>query len=136
VPGDAVGVTFLPEGATSRRGEAIEEFYPDQARTQQEPRPSAEEMVRELKQRPKAFDFLNFEFIGPDGTGMQGRTSSEEHGLGFGVLWNSYHPERARVTVRTHKLESLITKEKGLYHADAKLAFGQRVLYKVLALKR
>jgi hypothetical protein len=133
VPGDALSVTFLADGTTSRRGKTIEELYPDERPTRKEPFAPAEQVVQELKQMPKAFDSLAFEFVGPDGNSVRAQTAREEHGFAFTVLWNSQRPERARVSVRTYTLDSLITKENGKYYADAKLVFGQRVALKILA---
>ena len=133
VPGDSVSVVFLAKGATSRRGKTIEELYPGKEPTRKEPFALVEAMVRELKQRPKAFESLTFEFTGPDGATVRASTGLTEHGYAFTVLWNSHRPERARASAHTYTLESLITKENGKYHAETKLAFDQRATFKVLA---
>lgn len=133
VPGDKVSVEFLASGTTSRSGKTIEELYPDEKPTQKAPFAPVEQVVRELKQRPKKFDSLAFEFEGPDGVGVRARTAPEEHGFAFTVLWNSHRPERARASAHTYTLESLITKENGKYHAEARLTYGQRVTLTVLA---
>jgi hypothetical protein len=90
-------------------------------------------VVQELKQRSKAFESLPFEVIGPDGNRVRAQTASAEHGYSFMVLWNSHRPERASVSTHTYTLDSLVTKERGRSHAEAKLIFGQRVSFKVLA---
>jgi hypothetical protein len=133
VPGDSVSVVFLAKGATSRPGKTIEELYPGEKPTHKEPFTPAEEMVRQLKQRPKAFESLAFEFTGPDDATVRASTGPREHGYAFSVLWNSHRPERARASAHTYTLDSLITKENGKYHAETKLAFGQRAIFKVLA---
>jgi len=133
VPGDSVAVAFLAAGATSRRGKTIEELYPDEKPTGKETFAPAKQIVRELKQRPKAFDSLAFEFVGPDGAPVRARTTPQEHGFAFTVLWNSHRPERARASAHTYTLASLVTKKNGKYHAETKLGFGQQVTFKVLA---
>lgn len=133
VPGDAISVTFLADGANSRPGKTIEELYPDEKPTHQEPFAPSEQVVRELKQKPKVFESLAFEFIGSDGDSVRGKTAPEEHGFAFTVLWNSHRPQGARVSAHTYTLDSLIEKSGGKYHAEAKLEFGQRVTFKVLA---
>ena len=133
VPGDSVSVTFMAKGATSRPGKTIEELYPGEKPSPKEPFVPAEQMVRELKQRPKAFESLAFEFAGPDDATVRAGTSPREHGYSFTVLWNSHRPERARASAHTYTLDSLIAKENGKYHAETKLAFGQRATFKVLA---
>jgi len=133
MPGDAVSVAFLAEGATSRPGKTIEELYPDEKPSPTEPFAAPEEVVRELKQRPRAFESLAFEFVGPDGASVQAQTAADEHGFAFTVLWNSQRPERARVSAHTYTLDSLITRENGKYHGEAKLTFGQHAGFKVLA---
>ena len=133
VPGDTIEVAFLAEGNTSHPGKTIDQLYPDEEESPSEPLAPAEEVVRELKQRPKAFASLAFEFIGPDGSSVLSKTSPEEHGFAFSVLWNSQRPERARASAHTYSLDSLMTKEKGKYHGEAKLSFGERAAFKVLA---
>jgi hypothetical protein len=133
VPGDSVGVVFLTSGATSRAGKSIEELYPGNKPGLKESFAPAEQMVRELKQRPKAFESLAFEFTGPDNATVRANTTPSEHGYAFTVLWNSHRPERARASAHTYTLDSLITKERGNYHAETKLAFGQGTTFKVLA---
>jgi len=133
MPGDTLSVTFLAAGATSQRGKTIDELHPDKMPTEHKPFAPIEEVIQELKLQPRAFDALAFEFIGPDGGRVQAQTTTEEHGYCFTVLWNSHRPERARVSAHTYTLDSLVAKENGKYHADAKLSFGQRVVFKVLA---
>lgn len=133
VPGDKVSVAFLEIGSTSRPGKTIEELYPDEKPTPNEPFAPVEKVVEELKQRPKTFDSLAFEFIGPDGVCVQGRTSPEEHGFAFTVLWNSNRPEKAGASAHTYSLESLITRGNGKYHGEARLTYGQSVTFTVLA---
>jgi hypothetical protein len=133
IPGDTLSVTFSAVGATSQRGKTIEELHPDKMPTDHKPFVPIEEVIQELKQRPTVFDALAFEFIGPDGRSVQAQTTAEEHGYSFTVLWNSHRPERARVSAHTYTLDSLVAKQNGKYHADAKLTFGQRVAFKVLA---
>jgi hypothetical protein len=133
VPGDSITVAFSGEGTTSRPGKTIDEIYPDEKPTTTEPFAPPEEVVRELKGRPKAFQSLAFEFVHSDGTRVESHTSADEHGFAFTVLWNSHRPERARVALHTYTLDSLITKENGKYHAEARLSDGDRVTFKVLA---
>jgi len=133
VPGDFVRVVFLAKGTSSRPGKTIEELYPGKEPSPKEPFARVEDVVRELKRRPKAFESLAFEFTDPDGATVRASTSPNEHGYAFTVLWNSHRPERARASAHTYTLDSLITKENGKYHAEVKLAFGQRATFKVLA---
>lgn len=102
VSGDAIVVAFLAEGVTSRPGKTIEELYPEEMPSVSEPFVPPEKMVQELKLKPKAFDSLAFEFIGPEGDCIQSKTSPDEHGFAFTVLWNSQRPERTRVSAHTY----------------------------------
>jgi len=133
VSGDSVSVVFLAEGGTSRPGKTIEELYPDEKPIQKEAFVPTEDMVLELKRRPKAFESLAFEITGPTGATVQASTSPNEHGYGFTVLWNSHRPDWARASAHTYTLDSLVTKESGKYHAETKLEFGQSATFKVLA---
>jgi hypothetical protein len=133
VPGDSVTVGFLAEGSTSEPGKTIEELYQGDKPVTSEPFAPPEDVVKELKLRPKAFQSLAFEFVGADGAHVKGHTSPDEHGFAFTVLWNSHRIDRARVALHTYTLDSLITKQSGKYHAETRLSAGQRVTFKVLA---
>lgn len=132
VPGDMVTVRFLADGITSRPGKTIDELYADESEPKPaEPFATPEQMVAELKQKPKRFASLAFRFVAADGTRSQVQTAPEEHGFGFTVLWDKFRPETARAAIHSYTLDSLITKENGKYYATSRLTHGQSVSFVV-----
>ena len=130
VPGDVVTVRFLAKGTTSRCGKTIDELYADEPEPKPpEPFATPEQMVAELKQRPRRFASLAFEFVAADGTTSQVETTPEEHGFGFTVLWDKFRSETVRAAVHSYTLDSLITKENGKYYANSRLTYGQGVSF-------
>jgi hypothetical protein len=128
-PGDRVSVEFSATGSTSRPGRTIEELYRDEEPMTSPAPETPEKMVEELKRRPKHFSSLAFELLNAEGRSVRAETLPSEHGYGFTVLWDSWRPETARAAVHTYTLDSLITKEDGRYHSNARLSYGQGVTF-------
>lgn len=132
VPGDMVTVHFLGDGATSRPGKTIDELYADEPeQNPAAPFATPEQIVAELKQQPRRFALLAFEFVAADGTRSQVQTLAEEHGFGFTVVWDKFRPETARASIHSYTVDSLITKENGKYYANSRLTQGQSVSFVV-----
>lgn len=66
-----------------------------------------EEMFQELGSKPMIRQKFNLQLDSSSGASFVGQTSSAEHSFGFSVLWNSFHPERARVALHAYTLDSL-----------------------------
>lgn len=132
VPGDMVTVRFLADGTTSRPGKTIDELYQDEPEPKTtEPFATPEQMVAELKPKPKCFASLAFEFVAADGTTSQAQTAPEEHGFGFTVQWDKFRSETARAAIHSYTLDSLITKENGKYYTNSRITHGQGVSFVV-----
>jgi hypothetical protein len=125
VVGDSVSVSFDEDGRTSRPGKTIEELYPGETPRGAPAFLEPEKVVEELKQRPKVFDTLSFRAATTHGVVAEGSTRPEEHAFAFGVPWVSHRPDRVRVSLHTYSLDSLVSKEVGTYHLDAKIQIGQ-----------
>jgi hypothetical protein len=129
--GDIVTVGFLKEGVSSRPGQTIEELYPDEPPKPTEPFAPPEQVIRELMQKPTQYQALHFRLVNADGTVTEGSTAPAEHGFGFSVSWISQRPERARLSLHTYTLQSLIDRTNSNYHSQGWLQFGQGVLFTV-----
>jgi hypothetical protein len=131
--GDEIRVTFLESEANSRPGKTIEELYPAETISSGETPPpeSLEETIRELGQRPRLHERLTFLLTPPDGTNINGATRPDEHGFGFSVGWVWLHPERARVSLHTYTLKSLIDRSDMRDHARMHIEYGQSVTFRV-----
>jgi hypothetical protein len=106
-PGQCIGVTFHESGQSSQPGKTIEELFPDEPRTEQIDFTPTAEMFNELRAKPKLREKFQLRLRSSSGASFVGETAPAEHGFGFSVLWNSFHPERARVSLHAYTLDSL-----------------------------
>lgn len=105
--GQQVGVSFSEHGQSSQLGKTLEELFPDeQSSGQTDFKPTAE-MFKEIRAKPKFREQFNFRLVSSSGASFVGETAPAEHGFGFSVLWNSFHPEQARVSLHTYTIDSL-----------------------------
>jgi hypothetical protein len=129
--GDRVSITFSDTGDTSKPAKTIDELYPDKEALPPSSYPSAKDMLAKLAQRPTLHEYLGFKVSRPDGTLVSGRTSAEEHGFGFSVLWNSRGTQRVRVGLHTYTLEGAANREGGIDHARFTLQRGETTVFVV-----
>lgn len=131
--GQVVTVSFLENAVSSHAGKTIEELFPDEpAITQTDFRPTTE-MFEELRVRPKLREKFAFRVVSSSGRVYSGRTKPDEHGFGFGVLWNSFHSERARASLHSYTLDSLEAREPFDYHFEERMKFGDSIQFELLA---
>jgi hypothetical protein len=131
-PGQRVGVTLLQDGATSHPGKTIDELYPDEdpTTTPDDFNPT-DGMFEELRRRPNLRDGYAFQYQSTLGTSYAGRTSAEEHGFGFTVLWNSHRPERVSVLLNSYTIDSIEQRTPGHDHAREYLQVGQSLIVEI-----
>jgi hypothetical protein len=123
-PGQRINVVFVENGKSSHPGKAIEELFPDEPSiTRTDFKPTAE-MFEELRAKPKLREKFSFRLFSSSGASFVGESAPSEHGFGFTVLWNSFHPERATVSLHTYTLESLETRSSLNYLFEEKIAYG------------
>lgn len=125
--GQAVSVVFHEQGSSTQPGKTIEELFPDQLPVEQTDFTRTVEMFKELRAKPKVREKFNLQLVSSSGTSFVGETSSAEHGFGFSVLWNSFHPERARVSLHAYTLDSLESRGPLNNLFEEKLAYGGSV---------
>lgn len=131
--GQVVIVSLLESASSTLEGKTIEEMFPDEPpATQTDFKPTAE-MYRELRARPKFREKYAFRFESSLGTNFAGQTKSGEHGFGFSVHWNSFHPERARVSLHSYSLESLETRGPMNKHVEERIYCGDSVRFELVA---
>ena len=115
-PGSVVAVTFLESAMSSRAGKTIDELFPEKEPPTGSWQPS-EVMFDELAKRPKVHERFKFEVVPPAAQPIHAVTELGDHSFAFSVLWNSFHPERARVSLSSTTLENIRTRSNGTYHA-------------------
>jgi hypothetical protein len=125
--GQQIAVTFRESGQSSQLGRTIEELFPDEPPTEQTDFTPTAEMFKELRAKPKLREKFIFRLVSSSGASFIGETVPAEHGFGFSVLWNSFHPERARVSLHAYTLDSLETRGPFNNLFEEKIAYGGSV---------
>jgi hypothetical protein len=90
-------------------------------------------MFTELRAKPKLREKYSFRLVSSSGINFIGETNPDEHGFGFTVLWNSSHPERARVSLHSYSLESLEALGPMNNHVEEKIHYGGSVQFELIA---
>lgn len=131
--GQVVTVTFLDAALTSHAGKTIEELFPDEPPSKQTDfRPTAD-MFAELRAMPTLRDRFSFSLVSSSGTNFAGETTTDEHGFGFTVLWNSLNPDRARASLHSYTLSNLEARGPMNNHSEEKLHYGDWVQFELVA---
>lgn len=125
--GQQVSVVFHEQGSSTQPGKTIEELFPDEPPVEQTDFTPTEEMFKELRAKPKLREKFNLRLVSSSGASFVGETSPAEHGFGFSVLWNSFHPERARVSLHAYTLDNLENRGPFNNLFEEKLACGGTV---------
>jgi len=131
LPGQRIEVEMSDRGETTRPGKTIEDLFPDEEPSSPVDFKPTSEIFAELRRLPSLRDGYTFEVTSP--TGEVHRTSStpDEHGFGFTVLWNSYQPERASVSLHTYTIDSVEQRSPGSDHLREYFKPTQTVAIKI-----
>lgn len=131
-PGQVLTVSMLDNAQTNRPGKSIEELYPDGPDVVAHPK-SRDEVFAELRNRPLIHERFVFDFDSSKGVHFAGETDPEEHGFSFAVVWNSFHPERARVSLHSYTLDSLENNSPMNDHVEDVMKCGDSVRFELVA---
>ena len=127
-PGQVVTISMLEDARTSRPGSTIEELYPEGPEQVENPK-TREELFLEIRSKRSQHESFGFHMETSRGFRFAGNTNANEHGFGFGVLWNSFHPEKARVSLHSYTLDSLEHESPMSYHAHEEMRCGDSVQF-------
>ncbi len=132
-PGQSVSISFLENAKSSHLGKTIEELFPDEKLPETIDFKPTHEIFNELRAMPILRDRFSFWFESSAGTTFVGQTTPEEHGFGFTVLWNAWHPERAQVSLHSYTLDNLETRGPMNDHIEERIHYGERVRFELVA---
>jgi hypothetical protein len=128
--GQVVAVSFLESAPNSHGGKTIEELFPEEDLVEEMDFTVTAEMFAELRAKPKLREKYSFRIKSSSGASFTGESKPDEHGFGFSVVWNSFHPERARISLHSYTLESLEIRNRPLeylfeesVHAESTVTF-------------
>ncbi len=130
--GQNIAIGLIAHAPTGCRGRSIEEMFARDEALEGKGRQPESELFAELAQQPHIRAGFSFRFQYSKGAVFEGATNADEHGFGFDVLWNSFHLERARVSLHSYSLESLRRRESGRYHVQETLLVGDAVSFRLL----
>jgi hypothetical protein len=128
-----VKVVFLEKALTSHDGKTIEELFPDEPDQEPIDFKPLPEAINEIRAKPKLRSSISFMAQSPKAGSIYSETEPDMFGFGFGVLWNSWHPERASVSLHSYSLESLESRGPMNYILSEKISIGSEVQFEVLA---
>jgi hypothetical protein len=127
--GDELRIDFISGASTSRPP------IDDPAEQENEPRhgpmPPREELVAWVAKELVIHDSIKFQFTDDHGQVRADATLPTEHGMGFSVLWNWMHKDRANVSLHCYDLDYLAEKNPGRELARFKITPGRGVALKV-----
>ena len=132
-PGQVVTVFFLENASSSHEGKTIEELFTDEAPKAVIDFKPTPEIIKEIREKPKTRDKFSFRLQSSSGSVYVGDTGPDELGFGFTVLWNSFHPERTRMSLHSHTLESLESHGPMNYLVEERMQYGNSVRFELVA---
>ncbi|MBU9423726.1 hypothetical protein [Burkholderia gladioli] len=122
--GQQIRVLFHQDGQSSHAGKTIDELYPDEPPVAQTDFVPTAEMFHELRAMPKVHEKFVIDLSASSGASFHGETTAPEDSFALSILWDSTHPERARVSLHSNSLDNLETKGPLNYLFKADLGFG------------
>ena len=130
--GQSVVVRFLEDGESSCPGKIIEELFPEEEIDRDIDFKSTPEQFVELRAKQKVRERFSFSLSSGDFS-CSDVTRESDYGFGFTVLWNSFHPDRARFSLHSYTLDDLEHKAPMNYLAQERLNLGGEVKLVVAA---
>lgn len=123
--GQVLTIAFLESASSSHDGKTIEELFPDEDTTEEMDFTVTAEMFAELKAKPKLREKYSFRVKSSSGASFAGETKPEGHGFSFSVLWNSFQPEWARISLHSYTIESLEVRDEPLEYLFQERAYPE-----------
>lgn len=130
--GQKIAVFFHQEASSTQPGITIEELFPDEPPVEQTDFTPTAEMFQELRAKPKIREKFSLHLLASSNASFTGETSSDDHGFGFSVLWNSFQPEGARVSLHAYTLDNLESRGPLNHLFEERLGPGDSVQLHVL----
>lgn len=127
LPHQEVTVQFLERAETSHPGKTIDEQYPDEPLPEEEDFTPTPEMFAKLRTMPTYRDAFKLYLESSQGARAHVETTSEDHGFAFSVVWDSFRPIQARMSLHSYTIQSMEERTDSNYHVQEKLSYGDEV---------
>ncbi len=132
-PHQEVTIQFLEQADTSHPGKTIDELYPDEPPCEQEDFTPTPEMFAKLKNMHTYRDDFKFSLESSQGSLTRVETTQEDHGFAFSVVWDSFRPKHASMSLYSYTIQSMEDKIDSNYHVREKLNYGDEVKFALSA---
>jgi|SRR5450755_971435 hypothetical protein len=130
-PGQVVLVEFIDSEPTTHNGKTIEEL------AEGEPpmsivdiKPTAA-MFEQLRSTPRVRDKFSLRLGSSFGQYFVGETGPDDHGFSFSVHWDSFHPERARLSLHSYTLDGLENHKPMSNFVEERMSVGNSVHFQL-----
>jgi hypothetical protein len=131
-PSQVLEVSFLEDALSSHQGKTVEQIFQDEEHSAPADFKVPAEIFAELRAMPKLHEKFFFRLASSSGVVFSGGTASDEHGFGFSVLWNSFQPERPRVSLHSYTLDALESRGPMNYHVEESMQYGDSVRFELV----
>lgn len=123
--GEIVRVTLHDAGGEGDAGRTIAELFPDEPPSARSDFTIGADLAAELRARPLLHD--GFTVRAGTSAGLQVTAASDDRNthVTFGILWDSFRPDQARVRLATYCLDDVLARTAGTTHLQAMLAVGE-----------
>jgi hypothetical protein len=131
--GEVLSVRMTEPCGSADRGKSIDELFPDEPPSGQTDFTITADMAAEIRSRPR----LHEAFIvqAEISSGQQAMAASDELNtcFTFGLLWNCFRPDRARIRLETYCLDDVLARRAGTKHLQANLSIGESASFSLVA---
>ncbi len=125
LPGEALSVKLIEAPSISAPGRTIQELYPDDEPISQTDFKLSEEMIAEIRNRPRLHEAFFVEVATSNGQQAAAMSNERNTSFTFGVLWDFTRPNQARVRLNTHCLDDVIARKAGTSQLEAVISLGE-----------
>jgi len=122
--GQQIRVLFHQDGQSSHAGKTIDELYPDEPHLAQTDFTPTAQMFQTLRAMAKVREKFIIDLSASSGASFHGETTAGEDSFALSILWDSMHPEQARVSLHSNSLDNLEARGPLTYLFKADLSFG------------
>lgn len=130
LPGQIVTIQMLESALTSHKGKTIDECYPDESPVEKNfDFTLTTDIYDELRKKPRLREKFTLRVESTNGSIFLGDTDPGIHGFSFYVLWDSWSPESSRVSLHSHTLKGLETREPMTNYFKGQIQPGDSILF-------
>lgn len=129
LPHQEVTVQLLAQAETSHAGKTIDELYCDAPPHEQKDITPIPEMFEKLRTMPAFRERFMLSLESSRGNRLRVDTTPDEHGFAFSVVWNSFSPQHARMSLHSYTLQNLEDGSESNYHVQEEMNCGDAVTF-------